>query len=751
MLSFDTETTGLSTQYGCKPFFVSVCYEDGTQQWWEWEVDGVTRQPIIPLGDLKEIADVLGVVKKWGEWPDPEIQERHKVVGQNIGFDVKAMSTLGSLFQSKDWPWKMTHDTLIASHILASNQPHNLTALAMQYLGIDILPLEKALEVAVKKARTLCKNQFPDWRIAKEGVKEIPSAKGQEKLWQNDYWLPRACMLGWQRLVEKDQIGYRRSAQEQLDEYHSWWTVLSEYSNADSAITLALWKMMKEELIRKGYWEIYLHKMHICPAIVKMEQGGFSLRKDKLREMQTLFSCESESARGTCTGIARSYGYNLSLPKSGNNDSLIDFCFGSPQLDKNGKKIRQLRCPNPTSLMLPVVARTDTGGPSLDSKRAIPAWQSMLPEHSKHLTFVNALAASRKFDTALGFMEAYERFMLPIEGISQDTNNPLWYRVFPSINQTGTDTTRMSSSNPNGQQISKQENECIKCHGEGCIWCSGSGKSLLSLRRMFGPAPGREMYSLDYENIELRIPAYKSKQKELINLFEHPDDPPYFGSNHLLYAHILHTEMFEACEGSDGKIDGRIFKKKYVSTWYQWTKNGDFAVQYQAGSETADRAYHLPGARDKIKQKLVALDALNTEMCNFANRHGYILTEQGYPLLCTRMESGKILNTVPLSYYVQGTAGGCLNAAIVRVDEFFEECNRQEHREPLEGYRIALPVHDEIVCDFPLDSVATHERNVEKAKEVRRLMSLSGDDIKVPLSVSCNWHPECWAEGETVK
>src|SRR5205814_1279648 len=66
----------------------------------------------------------------------------------------------------------------------------------------------------------------------------MPSARGT--CWKYDMWLPRALAL---RL--------------QYPEGHPWYKVVTEYANADSASTLALWKAQKREIERRDLWEVY--------------------------------------------------------------------------------------------------------------------------------------------------------------------------------------------------------------------------------------------------------------------------------------------------------------------------------------------------------------------------------------------------------------------------------------------------------------------------------------------------------------
>ncbi len=64
MIAFDTETTGLDLYRGAKPFFVTICHEDGEQRFWEWDVNPITREPQVPRGDLFEISVTLKGVEK---------------------------------------------------------------------------------------------------------------------------------------------------------------------------------------------------------------------------------------------------------------------------------------------------------------------------------------------------------------------------------------------------------------------------------------------------------------------------------------------------------------------------------------------------------------------------------------------------------------------------------------------------------------------------------------------------------------
>ena len=598
-VALDTETTGLDLRHGARPFLVTVCEPDGRQHVWRWPVDPLTRRVGYSRSDVLEIRDIIDAAPR--------------LALQNAKFDAAALATVGLEEGGWQWPWHKTHDTTLAGHLLKSNTPHNLTDMAVQYLGIDIERYEKATEDAVKSARTYCRFNLTDWMIAKDGVDGMPSAK--QTVWKYDLWLPRVVAEHcWHestarsvyqslltdpktrgsasaRASQADVEGWEyRPPEVDAKNHHPWHTVLEDYANTDSAITMALWQVMCRLLHRRGLWRLYQERRKVLPIVYEMESGGVAISGARLTELEEKFSAESVKLEQECVAIAANYRgpcaevgcagdgfeppatcpvckgsgeapYKLTMPRAGSNQSLQNLVFGP--------------------MALPTVRRSKkTGQPTLD-KAALDIYKDVLPADSLQLAFVTALAKKRKFDTALTYMSSYRRFWrwmhspdptcipecgtcgapCPTDVCNRcGADQPLfpWYTLYPSLNPTGTDTLRWSSSNPNEQNISKQEG--------------------LNLRYAFGPPPGYEWWSMDAKNIELRLPAYESGEQEMIALFERENDPPYFGSNHLLVSHILHPKEFEECVNDKGQLDGRIFKKKYASTLYQWVKNGNFAV-----------------------------------------------------------------------------------------------------------------------------------------------------------------------------
>ena len=733
IFSLDTETTGLDLYLGARPFFVTF-FNGQVNTYFEWPVDPLTRKVQANVPDLIEIQGL--------------INSADKLVLTNAKFDHGMLRELFKDFGlSLVWDWSKVEDLLISAHLIASNQPKDLTTLALRYLNQNILPVEKTLQDIVQECRKLVTRKFNsdlfgNWIIARKGLPMMPSVKGgkDSKVWPNDMWLPRALIL-WCAEYKKYDIIPQGQNQEKLLS-HSWLEAVANYSNTDSTVTLFIHQRHLSIIGQRGYEKLYRERLRVLEIAAQMEETGIVLNKDRLYAQRGKYKGESAIALKKLRGIATKRGYDLDLPKGGRNKSLDHFLLGydqyncpkcdyetrvvkgatiktdCPKCEAKSEKGVVLKKTTVTNLDLPVVKTSlKTGAPSVDTK-VLEHFEATLPP-GEDLDFIKILRGKRSRDTAISYLDGYERFWVP------DSSG--WFRLHPSLNPTATETLRWNSKNPNQQNISKRES--------------------FNLRACFGPGPGREWWNMDYQNLELRIPAYEANEQILIGLFEHPNDPPYYGSNHLLNFSIIYKDIWarELAEVGIEKV-GPYCKEKYASSYYQWAKNTGFCIIYGGQRAKADATSHRKGSYDLLDSQLSGLTKLKNKCIKFARECGYVETmpdktvdpKHGYPLLCRGGKRGGegVSPTLPLNYHVQGTAMWVTAKAMLRCASYVKSV----------GGSMVMQIHDEMVFDLP----ARGKENLPIVKELKRLMELSGDDLGIPLPVSASYHPVTWDKTEKI-
>ncbi len=745
LISLDCEATGLDLAHGAMPFLVTSTDDSGTIRYWEWDVDPLTRRPEIPSGDLVDIAELLGAAEL--------------IYLQNSKYDARALAAIGIAM-----PWEKVRDTLCMGHLLASNHPHDLTWMCVQYLGADIEPLE----VAVKGATRICRAHVKRddrralWKIAREGAMDMPSVKDsskrdEDKPWKNDMWLLRALARQYRAEGDEHLIDWVEDA-------------CARYANGDSEHTLPLGLEMERLIRERGLWAIYEHRCRLPQAYCEMEQYGVTAIGEHTERTMGEYEQYVAEAGGELVGIAAEYGHVLELADGAAiNDNMRDFFYGGVRQNCvhcryerrvkhwNGESVNGEVCPkcatrkrspaqhqlqvaSHPNLSLKVLESGKTGNATLNAD-AMQTYLTTLDDGPAR-DFIQILTDKRKHDTSLTYMRAYSRFWVPVP------NTPGYYRIHASINPFGTDHLRAASNSPNLQNVGKQEQRCEECDGKGCTMCGGTGLAMLSARCCFGPAPGREWWGMDFESIEKRIPTYECMEPALIELFERPNDPPYWGSDHNLLASLLWPDLYNPIAHIRGE-----FKRRYVNE-YKRGKNTNFAKQYGAGRRKVDATAKVPGAYDLIDRGTPRLAALQRHYLDLAERTGYVETlpdrgvdsRRGYPIIAGRTDDGRVLSTTPFNYHVSGTACWAKNRALVRCADQLEVW-RQENG--FDGH-VALEIHDEILFDFPRgDGPGT---NKVRAMVLRRLMEQSGADLipPIPTPVSVEYHAESWAKGVAV-
>lgn len=737
LISLDCETTGIDFVHGAMPFLVTTCDSAGQIRWFEWDVDPLTRQPHVPPEDVEDIVELIDTADL--------------IYLHNAKFDARALAAIGI-----DLPWSKVRDTLIASHLLATNHPHNLTWLCIEYLGVDIEPYELHVKEITQTCRAIAKKDFPTWMLADEGVSGMPSVKGSSKReedrpWKNDMWLERALIKQW----KADGTSFRKD--------DPWiGDACSRYANADSEHTLPLGLELERLIRERGYWKIYEHRLHLPRIACDMECYGVTAIGEYTEKTISEFEEYVAEAEAALVDIAAGYGHNLELAEGAAiNDNMRDFFYGAmwQKCQQCGytKRIKHWNGTPPASpvrrlldgyhtnnevcpkclkrkrdpaivsmivgqrdnLKLPII-NGKTGNASLD-KDAIQDYLTTLDE-GPALDFVEILSDKRNHGTALTYMHAYRRFWVPV------LNAPGYYRIHASLNPCATDHLRWASNSPNMQNVSGETKE-------------------ISNRACFGPLPDREWWRMDFRSIERRIPAYESGELKMIEVFEHPDQPPHWGNLYNLTASVLYPEEYWPCAETEG-----LFRKEYPRL-YKQAKFFDLAKQYGCGRAKGDLLSRVRNSFDSVDSEFPLLTKLQAHYLAQAERIGWVETlpdrtvdpDRGYPILASRTEDGRVLSTTPFSYHTSGTACWIKNQALIKCSEKLGTWRR----EGFDAY-IALEVHDELLFDLPRGS--TMEENLPRALILKRLMESCGEQLIpcIPSPVSVDYYIDSWAEGVTV-
>lgn len=450
---------------------------------------------------------------------------------------------------------------------------------------------------------------------------------------------------------------------------HPYWHLCRNYCLRDVERTLVVFLMLRDLVKERGLSEQYFMRQAQLEPTYEMSSYGVTINLKALDETSNTY----KQKRGELQNKA----FNLV-------NRQIDNLNSNPQLQM--AMFGLLNCKT--------TKKTKTGWST--DKDSIDEMLLEHDERSKEHHFVKALKHYRSVDTALKYLTSYRGFGLKIPNIAE------FLRMYPNFLITGTATTRYSSHDPNQQNVSKKED--------------------FNLRSVFGPIPGRVWYSLDYNNIEMRIFADRSRDPALMAAFARGE------SVHMVFAEILFPKEVAEC-----KRLGIEFKDKYESTLYQWTKNGNFSLIYGAGEKKADKTYHRPGAYNLIRSRMEKVDEFMSLKHQEARRTGRVVLINGYELDVDSSEPHKAVN-----YFTQGSAGIAMIYAIIRVHKYLKSLGPE--------YRIVMTVHDSLLLDFP-----DRPDNLPIVLEVKRLMESSGEDLKLSLPTDLKSTRTTWDKEERIK
>ena len=433
----------------------------------------------------------------------------------------------------------------------------------------------------------------------------------------------------------------------------------TEYAAEDADITLRLWYALKGRLPAEQVTTVYETLERKMPTMLaRMERRGISIDRQVLSRLSGEFAQEQARLADEITEIAGE-PINPGSPKQ-----IGDILFG-----KFG---------------LPGGTKTKTGQWSTGAR----ALEDLAEQHELPRKILDWRQVSKLRST---YTEALPNFV-----------NPTTHRVHTSYSLAATTTGRLSSSEPNLQNIPIRTEDGRK------------------IRKAFVAAPGMKLVSADYSQIELRLLAEIADIATLKKAFQDGIDI------HAMTA----SEMFGVPVKDMPPETRRRAKAINFGIIYGISA---FGLANQLGIERNEAGDYIkkyfervPGIRDYMEDTKA-----------FCREHGYVTTRFGrkchYPEIKNSNPSIRAFNErAAINARLQGTAADIIRRAMIRIEPELEKAKLSA--------QMLLQVHDELIFEVP-------ENEVEKTLPVvTRVMEKAPEPavmLDVPLQVEAraadNW------------
>ena len=263
--------------------------------------------------------------------------------------------------------------------------------------------------------------------------------------------------LGYETIKIEELIGEKGRGQKNMRDIPP--TLVCDYACEDADVTLKLKNILKEELKKENVEELFYNiEMPLVPVLAYMERNGARIDTVSLKETSTLFGKRLDEIESEIYSLAGE-SFNIASPKQ-----VGDILFGKLKIVDKPKK-------------------TKTG-------QFVTSEDVLAQLQNRHPIVKNILQYRGLKKLLSTYVDALPTLVNPRTG-----------KIHTSYNQTVTATGRLSSSNPNLQNIPIRDED---------------GKEV---RKAFVPDTGCQFLSVDYSQIELRIMAHLSGDKNMIEDF----------------------------------------------------------------------------------------------------------------------------------------------------------------------------------------------------------------------------------------
>lgn len=429
-----------------------------------------------------------------------------------------------------------------------------------------------------------------------------------------------------------------------------------DYACEDADVTLRLYPILKEEMEKYEVTSVFTHiEMPLLPVLARMERNGVRLDTAALEETGRNFT---ERMQQLETGIYELAGHEFTITSPKQVGAVL---FDELQISAKVKK-------------------TKTGQYSTSEE----VLESLRDKHPIVEKILQHRALKKLLST---YVEALPKLIHPQTG-----------HIHTSFNQAVTATGRLSSSNPNLQNIPVR------------------GEDGREIRRAFVPEEGEVFFSADYSQIELRIMAHLSEDEHMVADFNSGLD-----IHAATAARIFHKPVEEVDRDERRKAKTANFGIIYGISAFGLSER--MGVSRGEAKELIENYFSTyPKVREYMNESIER-----------AKQTGYITTQFGRRRYLADINAG---NATVRGYAernavnapIQGTAADIIKLAMVAIDRRLREEKLQT--------RMILQVHDELNFSVPPTELEQVRHLV--VEEMERAFQM-----RVPLVAECgegtNW------------
>ena len=452
--------------------------------------------------------------------------------------------------------------------------------------------------------------------------------------------------LSERKIATSEVIG-KGSTERRMDEVSV--EVVGQYSAEDADCTYRLAAILEEKVNSAGQRDLFEKlEMPMVPVLARMERAGIRIDTGYLKSLEKDFA-KHISAKEKEIQEAAGIAFSPASPKQ-----LAEVLF--------------------TRLKLPVLKKGKTG-PSTDSD----VLERLAEQHKLPALILEYREFAKLQNT---YVETLPAMISPKTG-----------RLHTSFNQTGTATGRLSSSDPNLQNIPIR---------------TELGRSI---RRAFIPAEGLEFVSGDYSQVELRMLAHFSGDKAMIGSFNRGED----------IHKAVAAEVFGKSLADVTPQERQVAKTVNFGLVYG---QGPQGLSRQTGLSLKDAEAYITKYFERYPGVKSFIDGVIAE----AEKNGFAQTIAGrrrnLPDITADMAQRRnAARRAAVNTVIQGSAADLMKGAMITLDA--------ELRKRSGKAQMLLQIHDELLLEAPpeeLDNVgALLKRVMEGAMK-----------LNVPLVVECS-------------